>query len=143
MSSGKRKTGTKTHTAMELLDSKFNATNCEATDIWSFGVTIWEIFNETEQIPYKDILKRVTEVTLLDYFYAKNHLETTYWPPKETSDALVTAESYMKRCLVHRQEFRPSFDKLWHLFETMLPEGQRLKCNDEKCEKSFSDFDSN
>uniref|UniRef100_A0AC35GNK3 Protein kinase domain-containing protein n=1 Tax=Panagrolaimus sp. PS1159 TaxID=55785 RepID=A0AC35GNK3_9BILA len=119
-------TGTITHTAMELLDPFPRMLNCEATDVWSFGVTIWEIFNVEKHIPYADCVNPITEVTILNFLHEKKHLTTTFWPPKDNSDALVAVESHMKRCLVHTQGSRPTFDKLWYWFTTLLPEGLNL-----------------
>uniref|UniRef100_A0AC34FWP4 Protein kinase domain-containing protein n=1 Tax=Panagrolaimus sp. ES5 TaxID=591445 RepID=A0AC34FWP4_9BILA len=122
----KHSKGTITHTAVELLDPRCGATNCEATDIWSFGVTIWEVFNQTRQSPYADDLGNVTTLALLSYFGSKKHLKTTHWTSANISPVLITIETYMFQCWRRKQEDRPTFNFLWGLFSSKLPECNAL-----------------
>uniref|UniRef100_A0AC34F499 Protein kinase domain-containing protein n=1 Tax=Panagrolaimus sp. ES5 TaxID=591445 RepID=A0AC34F499_9BILA len=92
MGNRRRTVGTITHSAMELLDkTRFgNGYSCEKTDIWSFGVTIWEIFNLCQKNPYDDEIKaankrrNLNEIILLDYLLKGQRLN----PPQGMQPSL-------------------------------------------------------
>uniref|UniRef100_A0A914PUS7 Protein kinase domain-containing protein n=1 Tax=Panagrolaimus davidi TaxID=227884 RepID=A0A914PUS7_9BILA len=51
--------GTITHMAYELLkksiNANYSATASKATDVWSFAVTVWQIFHKSDKFPYNFI----------------------------------------------------------------------------------------
>jgi serine/threonine protein kinase len=95
MGNRRRTVGTITHTAMELLDkTRFtNGYSCEKTDIWSFGVTVWEIFNLCQKNPYDDEIKaankrrNLNEIIILDYLLKGQRLN----PPQGMQPSLQSA----------------------------------------------------
>jgi len=72
------------------------------SDVWSFGVVIWEVF-ENGKIPYFDLENK----EVLDYVANKKQILPK---PEECSYELYTET--MKVCFIYDYRDRPSFDKL-------------------------------
>uniref|UniRef100_A0A914PCE8 Protein kinase domain-containing protein n=1 Tax=Panagrolaimus davidi TaxID=227884 RepID=A0A914PCE8_9BILA len=111
--------GTITHTAIELFDGygAGNITNDENTEVWSFGVVMWEIFDTTNTVPYKLEVPSLTDILLFDFLKRNGVLSVTNWP-KDISPSLSTL---MYKCFI-RNKPRPTFKFLWISFSSMLCE---------------------
>uniref|UniRef100_A0AC35EZX6 Protein kinase domain-containing protein n=1 Tax=Panagrolaimus sp. PS1159 TaxID=55785 RepID=A0AC35EZX6_9BILA len=117
-SKGDRSLGTDTHIALELFDE--NVCTCEATDIWSFGVTVWEIVTFCSKIPYCEELKKpkqqITEFKIRQYLMQGERLII----PKNTEPSL---EIIMKSCWLLDATQRPKFNQIFLKLAKSLPEG--------------------
>src|SRR5690606_31972117 len=65
--------------APELLDPRVKKLNFSVeTDIWAYGVTIWEIFKFGRETPYSELELKDKEINsrnrLYDYLKGNNHL---------------------------------------------------------------------
>uniref|UniRef100_A0AC35F388 Protein kinase domain-containing protein n=1 Tax=Panagrolaimus sp. PS1159 TaxID=55785 RepID=A0AC35F388_9BILA len=105
---GKRVLGTVTHVAMELLKDPGSYTR-EATDVWSFGVTMWEIFTFGTKIPYYEELSKtkITEFEILSHL--SNGLRLR--PPEMLQANL---HRIMITCWIEKHCERPTFNQLFH-----------------------------
>uniref|UniRef100_A0AC35FH49 Protein kinase domain-containing protein n=1 Tax=Panagrolaimus sp. PS1159 TaxID=55785 RepID=A0AC35FH49_9BILA len=119
----KRIVGTITHTAIELLD-KMNfptASSSEKTDVWSFGVTVWEIFNWCHKNPYDGEIREKNKDKILNQAMIIEHL----WkgkrliPPQTMHQQLQTT---IISCWSNDFFNRPSFNDLFDTFLKALPE---------------------
>eukprot|EP01134_Creolimax_fragrantissima_P004326 CFRG4326T1 len=64
-----------------LLENKFSS----ASDVWSFGVTMWEIFDNAQNIPYKDM----NLFQIVEYLKEGNHLMQPENCPKEAYEMML------------------------------------------------------
>eukprot|EP01134_Creolimax_fragrantissima_P008473 CFRG8473T1 len=71
------------------------------SDVWSFGVTLWEIFSDAQNNPYKEI----NVLTILKYLCDGNRLKRPINCPKATYDT-------MNRCWREQISHRPDFNTL-------------------------------
>ena len=93
--------------AFECFYGKFS----QKSDVWAFGVTVWEIFNLAREQPYSDMSdKQVIE----DAF--KGKIRTLLAKPN-----LCPLEVYkiMLECWAHNSEQRATFEDLFHLLTTI------------------------
>uniref|UniRef100_A0AC35F3G7 Protein kinase domain-containing protein n=1 Tax=Panagrolaimus sp. PS1159 TaxID=55785 RepID=A0AC35F3G7_9BILA len=120
---GKRAFGTTTHIAVELFISKA-AFSCEATDVWSFGVTMWEIFNYGEKNPYEEELncKNVKEHQLTNYLSDGKRLKI----PEKLN---INIQRAIQTCWLSTSSERPTFNQLFLTFSNTLPEGSSYALN--------------
>jgi len=75
------------------------------TDVWSYGVTLWEIFTLCRQQPYHEM---ADEALLQDV--QKEHKRTLLKRPPIAPDE---AYSVMKQCWTYDSSQRPNFDTLY------------------------------
>uniref|UniRef100_A0AC35GNF7 Protein kinase domain-containing protein n=1 Tax=Panagrolaimus sp. PS1159 TaxID=55785 RepID=A0AC35GNF7_9BILA len=120
---GKRALGTITHIAIELFNSKA-AFSCEATDVWSFGVTMWEIFNYGEKNPYEEELncKNVKDTQLTNYLSEGKRLKI----PEKLN---INVQRAIQTCWLPTSSERPTFNQLFLTFSNTLPEGASYALN--------------
>uniref|UniRef100_A0A914PMM7 Protein kinase domain-containing protein n=1 Tax=Panagrolaimus davidi TaxID=227884 RepID=A0A914PMM7_9BILA len=120
---GKRVLGTITHIAVELFNSKA-AFSCEATDVWSFGVTMWEIFNYGEKNPYEEELncKNVKDTQLINYLCEGKRLKI----PEKLN---INIQRAIQTCWLPTPSERPTFNQLFLTFSNTLPEGSSYALN--------------
>uniref|UniRef100_A0AC34FT32 Protein kinase domain-containing protein n=1 Tax=Panagrolaimus sp. ES5 TaxID=591445 RepID=A0AC34FT32_9BILA len=115
---GRRSLGTDTHIALELFD--INCCTSEATDVWSFGVTVWEIVTFCSKLPYSEELKkqnqRVTELSIRNYLLQGEILII----PEDTDPSL---KKIMKSCWLLTAYERPNFNQIFLKLAKSLPEG--------------------
>lgn len=73
-------------TAIEILETGNRALNSEKTDVWSFGVTVWEIFT-LGKTPYSDETykeRKITKENLVHFLRSGGRLKR----PSNCSDEL-------------------------------------------------------
>ncbi|XP_064389992.1 hepatocyte growth factor receptor-like isoform X4 [Halichondria panicea] len=92
------------------LESLNNAIFTEKTDVWSYGVTMWEVFSGG-QIPYPGVDVR----TLVNFLQRGNRLDA---PVNTACTAEISA--VMQRCWLEDSEERPSFTDLSSKMDAML-----------------------
>ncbi|KNC83477.1 TK protein kinase [Sphaeroforma arctica JP610] len=80
-----------------MLEGRFSS----ASDVWSYGVTLWELFSNAEEIPYKG----VNMFAILSKLQAGDRLERPDQCPKDAYDL-------MSACWKIKPENRPEFDTL-------------------------------
>ena len=93
--------------AVECFYGKFS----QKSDVWAFGVTMWEIFTLSKVQPYNDMSdKEVVENAL------KGKNRTILAKPD-----MCPLEVYetMLKCLAHNSEQRSTFEKLFHLLTSI------------------------
>lgn len=98
--------------------------SCRA-DVWSFAVTIWEIFQNCKEIPYADLT--VTQIlenyghwyqreTSIDKEYDDNNDKRNQLRiPSQSNHCPDNLYRIMKKCWSTRVEERPSFEEI-HLY---------------------------
>eukprot|EP01134_Creolimax_fragrantissima_P002547 CFRG2547T1 len=90
-----------------LLERKFS----KASDVWSFGVTMWEVFDYAKDMPYKEM----NLFKLVEYLKDDNRLEQPIDCPKE-------AYEVMHQCWNSDPQKRQTFSELvFHLGHLFLP----------------------
>ncbi|XP_064389990.1 uncharacterized protein LOC135337903 isoform X2 [Halichondria panicea] len=92
------------------LESLNDAIFTEKTDVWSYGVTMWEVFSGG-QIPYPGVDVR----TLVKFLQRGNRLDA---PVNTACTAEISA--VMQRCWLEDYEERPSFTDLSSIMDAML-----------------------
>ena len=93
--------------ATECFYGKFSA----KTDVWAFGVTMWEIFTLCKKPPYSHLEDReVVEEAI------KGPNRVLLKCPRECPEKLFVI---MKKCWVHEAEQRPTFDELFKLLSSI------------------------
>ena len=92
--------------ATECFYGKFSA----KTDVWAFGVTMWEIFTLAKDPPFNDLEDReVVEDAVKGS--VRRHLEK----PPSCPERIY---SIMKKCWVHQASQRATFDELYELLSS-------------------------
>ncbi|XP_064388305.1 deleted in malignant brain tumors 1 protein-like isoform X2 [Halichondria panicea] len=92
------------------LESLNDAIFTEKTDVWSYGVTMWEVFSGG-QIPYPG----VDVVTLVKFLQRGSRLDSPVNAACTTNISAV-----MQRCWLEDSEERPSFADLSSIMDAML-----------------------
>uniref|UniRef100_A0A914EEZ7 Protein kinase domain-containing protein n=1 Tax=Acrobeloides nanus TaxID=290746 RepID=A0A914EEZ7_9BILA len=120
--------------AMEVLEKAHTeAIYNEKTDVWSFGVTCWEILTRTKVLPYEDVwhnekivymsgtrdktIKQIEEVSNVLYKALKNGKRLCQ--PRNCVETLWTT---ILSCWSENPTSRPSFSELMVKFENYLQE---------------------
>ena len=75
-----------------------------ASDVWSYGVVLWEMYSYGEQ-PFKDKTGQQT----VDYIEAGHRLAM---PEKASNDVY----TIMRKCWEYRPDNRPTFEELFSIF---------------------------
>ncbi|KAJ7996416.1 hypothetical protein DPEC_G00236850 [Dallia pectoralis] len=88
------------------------------SDVWSFGILLWEIFS-LGGTPYP-------EIPMNDQFYTA--MKRGYRMPKPTH-ATDKIYDVMSKCWDEKCEKRPTFSSLAHLIEKLLPDTYKKKYN--------------
>jgi hypothetical protein len=96
------------HIPYECLHGRFS----EKSDVWSFGVTMWEIFTLGKMTPYKEMTNRA-----LMYDALKGAARRVLPRPSCCPDQLYT--SVMKKCWRHRPQDRPTFKQLHQIISKL------------------------
>ena len=90
-------------TAPEALNE---AKNSVSSDVWSFGVVMWEVFTKCERQPYDHL--NTSNFMILHNLLKGERLQ----PPKECPNSIA---GIMRACWIFKPEFRPSFDLIFSL----------------------------
>ena len=83
------------------------------SDVWSFGVTMWEIFTYCEEVPYEDM---DDEEEVMEYLMNGNRLEKK----GEMNDEIY---GIMKKCWEKEPSNRPTFVELYQQIKKLCPQG--------------------
>ena len=97
------------HIPYECFYGKFS----EKSDVWSFGVTMWEVFTLGQRTPYKEMSNR-----LLAYDAMKGPQRQILQQPVHCPDELYL--SAMRRCWEHKPQKRPPFRQLLRILQDFL-----------------------
>ena len=89
--------------ATECFFGKFSA----KTDVWAFGVTMWEIFTLAKDQPYSNLEDREVVADIV-----KGPNRTLLKRPTECPESMY---EIMQKCWVHDASQRPTFDELFNL----------------------------
>ncbi|KNC75471.1 TK protein kinase, partial [Sphaeroforma arctica JP610] len=79
------------------------------SDVWSYGVTLWEIFSDAEEVPYREF----TIYTILSYLQSGGRLKKPEQCPKD-------AYEVMASCWEIVPEKRPDFESLEYNFASLF-----------------------
>ena len=90
-------------TAPEALNE---AKHSVSSDVWSFGVVMWEVFTKCERQPYDHL--NTSNFMILHNLIKGERLQA----PKECPNSIA---SIMRACWIFKPEFRPSFDLIFSL----------------------------
>lgn len=96
----------------------FQGNFSEKSDVWSFGVTVWEIFTLGKRLPYDTFSN-----TELIQDALKGPKRTLLPQPQHCSEEMY---SLMVKCCKHKPEERPSFKQLHGMISDIL--NKRLDC---------------
>uniref|UniRef100_A0AC34QY56 Protein kinase domain-containing protein n=1 Tax=Panagrolaimus sp. JU765 TaxID=591449 RepID=A0AC34QY56_9BILA len=105
------KNGTYTHMALELLDgSAKNYTTM--TDVWAYGVTVWEIWQMGQFRPYSEDVK--TPIQLADFLHQGQRLDQPVGMPIDYWNLIF-------RCFYTDPKMRPTFMELYKFTKKAPP----------------------
>ena len=90
-------------TAPEALNE---AKHSVSSDVWSFGVVMWEVFTKCERQPYDHL--NTSNFMILHQLLKGERLQ----PPKECPNSIA---GIMRACWIFNPESRPSFDLIFSL----------------------------
>eukprot|EP01117_Protostelium_nocturnum_P006517 TRINITY_DN2349_c0_g1_i1.p1 TRINITY_DN2349_c0_g1~~TRINITY_DN2349_c0_g1_i1.p1 ORF type:complete len:731 (+),score=292.86 TRINITY_DN2349_c0_g1_i1:338-2530(+) len=92
------------------------------SDVWSFGVVMWEIFTKGDKMPYSGLSNIETVEAVIKGIRLRR--------PEECPTEIY---ELMLRCWNANPEVRPSFDKIWNILSLTL-EAKKEKLNENKRE---------
>ncbi|KAE9547046.1 hypothetical protein FO519_009742 [Halicephalobus sp. NKZ332] len=106
--------GTRTHTPLEYLTKKAKHPTKEG-DVWSFGVTVWQIFTLCREEPYGE--QRISsELKMFEVLTNGTRLSK----PKLFHDHS-SLWSVILNCFSEEPQMRPTFNYLYSKFARVLP----------------------
>jgi len=103
----KKAAGTLVHMAYEYIVGNENVT--KKGDVWAFAVTVWEIYERGQKMPYRNMLDPVNEFSLNDFLKNGKILDKPEEMPLDLWGKI-------RSCFAKDKSIRPTFSELYSIF---------------------------